>query len=426
MSKVIVKNIADGINLNIIKTNKFKTNAITVDFIRPLNENEASLNALLPCVLNRGSKKYKSMDVIKSKLDMLYGASLYSDVGKKGDNQVFGFVMSFVDCDYISEDINMLKECSGVLLDIILNQVVNGNSFDMDFVESEKKNLVNKIKSQINDKRSYSVTRCLEEMFKNEAYGISDIGEIEKVEKITPEELYNHYKNVLETSQIEIFYVGNEKSIKGLVPKLKKAFSKIDRKNILPCENKVKDKADKVKEIEDKLNITQGKLVLGFQTGAITEENVAAYSVFNVIFGGSPASKLFMNVREKLSLCYYCSSRIIRQKSIMYIASGIEFDNKEKAYNEILNQLESVKNGDFTLEEIANAIKYLKNSYMTLEDTNVSMAEYYLTGIIGQNVTSPSEMIRKISKVKKEDIIECAKKVTLDTVYFMNKKEGAL
>ncbi len=426
MSKVIVKNIADGINLNIIKTNKFKTNAITVDFIRPLDKKEASLNALLPCVLNRGSKKYKSMDIIKGKLDMLYGASLYSDVGKKGDNQVFGFVMSFVDRDYINEDINMLKECSNVLLDIILNPFAADNSFNDDFVESEKKNLINKIKAQINDKRSYSINRCLEEMCKDESYGISEIGEIDKVEKITSEELYRHYKNVLETSQIEIFYVGNEKSLKGLIPRFKKAFSKIERKNILPCENRVKEKADKIKDIEDKLNVTQGKLVLGLRTGIIDEENVAAYSVFNVIFGGSPASKLFMNVREKLSLCYYCSSRIVRQKSIMYIASGIEFENKEKAYNEILNQLESVKNGDFTSEEIDNAIKYLKNSYMTLEDTNVSMAEYYLTGIIGGSVVSPSEMIKRISKVKKDEIIECAKKVTLDTVYFMNKKEGAL
>lgn len=424
MSNIITKNIFEGIDLNIIKTDKFKTNVMTVNFIRPLCKQEASLNALLPLVLKRGSKKYKSMDVLQSKLDMLYGTSLYSNIDKKGDNHVFGMFMSFVDQKYIDSDINIMKECTNILFDVLLNPLVKDNGFDFDIVEGEKKNLINKIKAQINDKRSYSVSRCIEEMCKDEAYGISDIGEISEVEKITNEQLLEHYYKILKTSKIEIFFVGSEENSKGLVSSIKRKFSKIQRENIVGVENKVIEKAYKVKNIEDKLNITQGKLVLGFRTGLITKENAAAYTLFNIIFGGSPTSKLFMNVREKLSLCYYCSSRINRQKSIMLISSGVEFDNKDKAFNEILAQLESVKNGEFTEEDIDNAKKYISNAYMTLEDTNSAIADYYLSRILDGDIISPAQMVKDILKVKKEDIISCAKNVTLDTVYFMNKKDG--
>lgn len=419
-----VKNISEGINLNIIKTDKFKTNVLAVNFIRPLSKEEASFNALIPSVLKRGSKKYKSMDILQSKLDMLYGTSVYGNVDKKGDNHIFGLTMSFVDEKYISQDVNMMKECTDILFDILLNPQIKDNGFNTEYVEGEKKNLINKIKAQINDKRIYSINRCLEEMCKNEAYGISEIGEIENVEKITAGKLLEHYKKVLETSKIEIFFVGSEENSKGLVTRLKRKFSKISRKDIINLENTIVEKAEKIKTVEDNLNITQGKLVMGFRTGLINKDNAAAYSLFNVIFGGSPTSKLFMNVREKLSLCYYCSSRINRQKSIMYIASGIEFENKDKAYDEILSQLESVKKGEFNLEDIDNAKKYLTNAYMTLEDTNIALADFYLSRIIDKDIISPSEMARDVLKVKKDDIISCANNLTLDTVYFMNKKDG--
>lgn len=411
-----MEEIKRGIRLFSIKDDKFKTYSIAVFIHRPLNRDEVTKNALLPYVLKRGSKNYPNSQIISQALTELYGASLNSGVVKRGEDQVISFYM-----EAVSERFLPSKCMNGVLdllFDVLLNPLVNNNAFDEDTIKQEKNNLNDLILSAINDKRNYAIERCYEEMCKDEAFGLPELGFVEDLNGISGQSLYEHYKKIISESNIDVFIAGNfeQSNIKQRLDVLNERSQGYPKTEFI-------SEAKPTWYTDEKMNITQGKLSIGFRTGiAPNSEDYYALMVYNSVFGSGAHSKLFNNVREKLSLAYYAQSRIERLKGLMIVASGIEFVNYQKAIDEIFAQ-EKEMHSNITDEEMNSAILSLVNALRSYKDSTKNQIDYYLGQALAGTNTSIDEVIEKISSVKKDDVFRVAKSISAETVYFLKGVE---
>ncbi len=417
---MLKKELKQGINLYMIKDLKFKVQRACVLIHRPLSKDEVTLNTLLAATIRMQSRNYPTFSEISEELENLYGADLIARAGKYGERQIIKIGIQSVS-DYALGKQGNFKKAMELLYDIAFC-AGTGEGFSENVVAIEKKNIRDAILAQKNDKRSYSVLRLQEEMCKNEPYGINPMGYTEDLEKITTDALYSHYKKILGESRIDIIFSGNfsedeaQKTAEIFANQLE-AREGISIKEKLPAVN------GEVRSVTDKMDVTQGKLCMGFRCGENTsKENYPATIVYNSIFGGSAVSKLFNNVREKLSLCYYVGSSIDRLKEIMIVRSGVEFENFGKAYDEIMAQQALMENGEFTEEEITNAKKQLITAYESNLDSVGAMAEYYTMQILLETDVSIEEMTQKIEKVTSEEIVAVAKNMKLDTVYYIDKE----
>lgn len=415
--------IAEGIALNIIETDSFKTNYLSFNFVTPLTKDSVSLNALLPQVLIRGTKKHKDLAEIKNALDDLYAASVEGRVYRRGDNQICGMTASWLSDRYSIDGTKITDGTLDIIYELLFEPLTENGVFLEKYVESEKRILIDDIRAAINNKTSYAIKRCQQEMCKNEAYGLGEYGEEEWVEKISAKDLFEAYEKLLKNARIEIFYVGSDNK-EILSKRITKMFEGLKREHKELEPSKVIRNVEKVKEITEKCPVAQGKLSLGFRMGTVFgEDDYRALPVFIEMYGNSPVSKLFMNVREKLSLCYYCRAIPEGTKGIMIVTSGIEVANRQKAQDEILAQLESVKSGDFTEEELVLAKKSLKNAYSELNDSPASLEGWYLTRRLVGLSDTPESVCDGFMKVTAADVVRVSNKLKLDTVYFL---EGTL
>jgi len=414
--------IGNGIYLNLIRTDKFKSNLLSYYFLRPLSKEEVTKNALLPLVLKRGTAEYDTNLKIQRKLEETYGASLSIAINKRGEKHVLRFTVETVNGDYVGDG-DYIYEVINLLKSIIYNPALEKGYFRRDYVEQEKENLRHKIEGRINDKRSYALDRCIEEMCRNEKFSIFPLGNIDDLENIDEGILYKHYQNVINTSPIEIFYVGeyDEKLIEYI-----KNIEKVERDSVItiPREQIISGVQTKNMVHED-LDVTQGKLVLGYRTGIPYEDRLYnGLIVASDILGGGPNSKLFRNVREKESLAYYITSTIYKYKSIMLIDGGIEFNNFEKTIDIVKEQLEEMKHGNFTDEDIEVSKKSIKSSTESIRDSIFLISEYFFSQILSEDSRSLEEILRDIDSVSREEITEAMSKVVLDTIYFMKNSKA--
>jgi len=412
-----------GIELRLLNTDKFTRNSLSVNFLVKLDEN-ASKNALLAAVMKITSKKYPTINALNDYLERLYGATFSASVSKKGEMQMICFGVSFIaDCFAISGE-NITEKMMQFLADMIFEPLLINHSFKDEIVKTEKINLINKIQSRVNDKFSYANTRCIETMCEDEAYSLDELGKIEEIEKLNGSDLYEQYHNLIKNSKVIVFGMGrfDEDNVKNWVTK---QFD-FERKSV-EISTKYIEKASKIKEKDENMAINQSKLVLGFRIGSKDyEDHMFSYIMFHIIYGGSPNSRLFLNVREKLSLCYYCSSRVDRLKGTMLVYSGVENKNRQLAQDEILLQLKQmtdVKN--ITQTDMDNALKTAENDYGQLSDSPASMETYYINCIIGNSCLTVSELVEGLRNVTAGDVVRVAKLISLDTIYCLNGTEIA-
>lgn len=411
-----------GVYLTVIHTDKFKTNCLSLNLLRPLCQEEASLNALLPDVLLRGCKLCPDMGAIAAWLDERYGAGALATARKKGEVQAIGFFLDFIEEGFAPGE-HLTEDMCRLLGSFLLEPVLEHGVFRRDYVEGEQVNLVNAIESQINDKRSYAAMRMRQEMFPEERYGVSKYGTLEQVKEITPEGLYRHYQTVLETSQIEILYTGqlSPGTVRGY---LMKALENLPRGEILKVETSLGTEPESPREITEDMDITQGKLVMGFRTGITHRDSrYPALLLMSGIYGGGLTSKLFMNVREKLSLCYYASSGLDAFKGVMVVSSGVDTDKYETARTEILAQLESCRQGDISQEELEAARRGLVSSLRSSGDSPYNMDEFYLGKIVSGHSYEPDTLADALLQVDKAAVQAVANAVKLDTIFFLRGAE---
>ena len=414
--------LADGVYLTYLPARKFKTSLLSAQFVTPIRQETAAAYALLPAVLRRGTVTYPDMGSLSARLDKLYGARIDYTVRKKGENQCVGFVASLIDDSFAPGGEKLLEPVADLLGELICDPATERGRFGPAYFESEKTNLIDAIRSLINDKRDYADSRLLREMCAGEPYGIPRLGDEKSAEKLQLQKLHAQYGQLIAASQLELFYSGNA-SWDRVAHALLSAFSTLPRDNIKYAAAAQNHPArEEVRTVTESLDVTQGKLGMGFSCGS---SDTAALLMGNTLFGGSSNSKLFLNVREKLSLCYYASSLYHRQKGMITVSSGIEFGNYQKAYDEILAQLAAVQNGQLEDWELEGARSTLLNAYASMGDSQGKLENFYLgQAATGQSET-PEALAAQVRGVTPERIFEAMKTVKLDTVYFLRGKEAA-
>lgn len=415
--------IKQGINLHFIPTNLFKTNLVCVLLTTPLNKDTVTKNALIPFLLKRGSKNYKTQEEISKKLDDLYGTSFECGVDKIGDNQVLKFYVESIRDEYIVDG-SLIDESIKLLLDIIFNPNLENGFFKEEFLKTEKEKLKKIIESKIDDKDFYALENCISTMYNNEGFGLFKFGNIEDVDNINQENITEQYFKLLKTAKIDIFVSGNlnENYVKNVF------IENENIKNLIPrAENyilnneftEIKQIVDNPKEITEKMNITQGKLVIGMDILSKQENLQCIALVYNSILGDGANSMLFQNVREKASLAYSTKSNLVKQKMNIFIRCGIEIENYEKALNIIKEQLENIKSGNFSDEDINNAKKYLISGIKSVSEEQDTEVVYYIGQEISKTNVDLDTYLKNIEKVTKQEIIDFANQIQINTIYFL-------
>ena len=417
MNEKITK-INNSLFIHTINTDKFKTNLIATFILTDLKKDEITKNALIPSVLKRGTENLKTMKEISNKMDDMYGAIFDASSDKIGDKQTLQFYISTIDDEYALNNEKLLLESIDFINDLIFNPKLVNGKFDNEYVTGEKEMLRELIRSKINDKSSYATYRCVEEMFKDDAYGVYKYGREEDLDEITPENLYEQYKNVLKNGEMYFYVVGkfNEDEILNYIKdKIKFDGEEKERKFITKAEENID-----VKNVKDMQDVTQGKIVLGYD--ALVNPSSDDYYkilVYNAILGGSVNSKMFQNVREKESLAYTARSVYIKHKAILLITAGVEMQKYEKALYVIKVQENDMRNGNFSEDDIVNAKVFLINLYKSyLDDAGAIVDLSFGQYLLGMNF-DVDEMIEKINKVTKDDIIYVANKMRLKVSYFL-------
>jgi len=410
-----------------IPQTKFKTNFFQVAFVMNLERKNTTPMSLLTGILFRASEKYPDIAAINNRLDYLYDTSACIHTYKRGERIVFCYESEFLKNDYVPKGSeNLLTEAVEMFRQLVFKPRLVDGGFDSELLALEKTQLEKDIKSIINNKNAYAKKKCTELMCEDEKYSIDTEGEIEDISLVTEKSLYEFYLGMLKTAQIEVFFNGD-----GDGNEISKEFEKVfdliqNRKPMELCKTFVTGKTrEKLLESTEEMPVSQGKLALGFRTGVeVNDADSAALTLFNEIFGGSPVSKLFMNVREKLSLCYYCKSVPDSFKGVMFVLSGIESENRDKSLDAIMNELNEIKKGNISQDELCAAKLSVLNSYKTLDDNPAALSAWYLARIICSNFAQPLEVAEKIQKTTVEEIVAVANKINLDTVYFLKGTAG--
>ena len=415
--------IKQGINLHFIPTNLFKTNLVCVLLTTPLNRDTVTKNALIPFLLKRGSKNYKTQEEISKKLDDLYGTSFECGVDKIGDNQVLKFYIESIRDEYIADG-SLIDESIKLLLDIIFNPNLENGFFKEEFLKTEKEKLKKIIESKIDDKDFYALENCISTMYNNEGFGLFKFGNIEDVDNINQENITEQYFKLLKTAKIDIFVSGNlnENYVKNVFIENENINNLIPRAENYILNNEfteIKQIVDKPKEITEKMNITQGKLVIGMDILSKQENLQCIALVYNSILGDGANSMLFQNVREKASLAYSTKSNLVKQKMNIFIRCGIEIENYEKALNIIKEQLENIKSGNFSDEDINNAKKYLISGIKSVSEEQDTEVVYYIGQEISKTNVDLDTYLKNIEKVTKQEIIDFANQIQINTIYFL-------
>ena len=411
-----------GVWLTALRSDKFKTGCLSINLLTQLKRETAAFNAVLPFVLRRGTRFHPDMQTIAAELDSLYGTGVEPIVRKIGEIQCIGFYASFPDRKYLPAGSEVFEKTANLSCEMLLAPNTRGGLFLPAYVESEKEKLLELIRSRVNEKRSYAHFRLLEQMCCYEDYAVSRFGTEDTAESIYYQKLTKYYHSLISASPVEIFYCGSMEASK-VADILSDALSGMTRGEInydIGTDIRMNAVEDKVRSFVDEMSVTQGKLVMGFRLGECMEEpDLAAIYVFNAVYGSGVTSKLFMNVREKLSLCYYASSLVDTHKGIMLVSSGVDFDMVEEAKSEILAQLEAVKSGDISDEELEAARRSVASDLCACLDSQGELEGFYLANTIDGLEFSPDELAALVCDVSREDVIKIASSVVLDAEYFL-------
>ena len=416
------RSVKEGITLHKINTTKFKTNLFAIFITTPLSRANVTKNALISAVLRRGTENFKSQELISKELEDMYGASFDCGIDKNGDNQILKFYIESINDDFLPENYNLAEKSLKLLADIVFNPLVENGGFKKEYVDVEKNTLKQIIDGKIDNKSRYALDRCFEEMYKGKPYGLYKFGYIEDLDKINEIDLYNYYKELIAECKIDVFVSGfnidnlNDNAIFAGLNERSAKYIKITN-------NYINDKIEAPKEVIEKMDVTQGKLMIGIDLIELKDEERPMASVYSVVLGGGANSKLFQNVREKASLAYTAGASYIKSKNNIIIRCGIEIKNYKKALDIIKDQLNQMLNGDFSENDINSAKQLILSSYKGISETQDGEINYYLSQELSDKFVDIDKSMQEIESVTKNQIIDIAKKLQINTIYFLTGDE---
>ncbi|WP_370297646.1 EF-P 5-aminopentanol modification-associated protein YfmF [Ammoniphilus sp. YIM 78166] len=411
-------------NLHVLATDKFKTTTIIVQMEQDLQEETVTKTALVPYVLKRGSAKYPTTQQLRQYLDSLFGAVFHTDVIKKGEKQIIQLQIELANEKYLSDAEPLLSKGIEFLGEVMTRPLVENGGFSPAFVKSEAELLKNKISGLVDDKIKYANQRVTEEMCKDEPYRLLSYGNLEELDQVDPVELYTYYMQLLSENPIDIYVVGDVEQ-EQVQAEITKHFTHDREQTKELVFNPVQKKNVEERTVIEHMEVGQGKLNIGCRTHTtLVDDDYEALLMYNGILGGFPHSKLFVNVREKASLAYYAVSRLESQKGILMLMSGVEIEKYEQAVSIMKEQLQQLKDGIISEQEMSQTKATLKNQLLEIQDNARTMVDFLYNGRLSGRVKSLEEMLEGIEKVTKEDIIQIANKIEIDTIYFLRDKEG--
>ena len=419
--------IKQGITVHNINTDKFKTNLVAIFLTIPISRENVTFNSVLSSVLRRGSKNMPSQEEISKQMEEMYGASFDNGVDKIGDNHILKFYLESINDEFLPQDNeNMLKESIQKLTEIVFNPFLENDKFKEEYVNQEKEAMTQRINAKSDNKAVYARARCIECMYKDDPAGLYRYGYIEDMDKINNQNLYEYYKKLRDICKIDIFVSGKNELEKILkILNEEENIQKLQPREPNYIINDITIKKEQEEQsVEEKQNVNQGKIVIGcdilFDENDLNDENLRYEALlYNGLLGGSANSKLFQNVREKESLAYTASSNYVRFKSNIFINAGIEIENFEKALKIIKEQLEALKNGEFTDEEIENEKKSIISGINLIDDEQDSGIIYFYGQEITGSTVEPEDYKKRIKNVTRDQIINIASKVKINTIYFL-------
>ena len=413
--------IKEGIRLHKIKTNKYKTNLMSVFLTSKLSRDDITKKALILTVLRRGTNNLKTQEEISKKLEELYGASFDCGIDKLGDKHVLKFYVESLNEQYLYQKEDILSQSLNILFDIVFNPLLENGVFKQEYIDEEKQNLRIIIEGQKDNKAAYATQRCIEEMYKEKPYGLYKYGYVEDLEKIDSKNLYEAYLNLIKTCKIDIFVSGDfdEKTLEEKV-KSNQQISKLEPRKVEYL-NEESESSNTQEEniVRENMQISQGKLNIGLD---VLSDNKSAVSVYNAILGGGANSKLFQNVREKASLAYSAGSIYIKPKSKIIIKTGIEHKNYDKALQIIKEQIDDMKNGKFSDEDIQHAKELIIASFKAMQDEQDSEISFYFGREIQKESKDIDKQIKEVSEVTKQNIVDVANKIKINTIFFLTRE----
>ena len=418
--KEIKQEIKKGITVHQIKTNSFKTDLVAVFLMTKLDRETVTKNAIIPMVLRKGTKSLEDSQEINKKLEEMYGAGFECGIDKTGDNQVLRFYIETLDNAYLPEKEDLLSNVIQLLLEIIFDPKIENNAFKEEYLDSEKEKLKNILEGKKDDKAVYANLRCQEEMYNGTPFGLYKYGYIEDIEGINAKDLYEYYKNLIASCKIDIFVSGNidEKKVLETISN-NENIKKLEEREPNVQKGNAKLIRHEEKEIIEHLEVTQGNLVIGLEINENSKREKYVATVYNAILGGSATSKMFQVVREQHSLAYTAASNFLRHKNSIFIRAGIEIENYEKTVKLIKEQLEDMKSGNFTDEDIENAKTGIISMIKSIPDEQETAVTYYYGQEVGEHKLDFDEYESEINSVTKEEIMDFANKISVNTVYFL-------
>ena len=427
MSNVFLREqIGAGAYFGSLRQPQFKTNLLAVNLLFPIDPEHLPANALVPMLLEKCCEKYNSYKALSKKLDKMYGAYAGAYLSKLGDNLSVSLSISLIGDRYALNGEELLKDGAELLLEILFaplydeNGLLNEENFLL-----QKQALIDGIQAEQNEKRRYALNRAMDLMFEGDPYGMRRYGTLAQAEAVTAKDVTEAYHRILDTAHVEAIHVG-QGDPSGAKAVLEEAFSKAERHPRELPPTKASPLKETAAEKTEYFDVSQSKLCIGFKTGeGLGSSLVNATRVMIAILGGSPTSKLFVNVRETMQLCYYCSAHFERSKGALIIDSGVDKDNIEKAKEAIIDQVRQLQQGDFTDEEMDFAKLSLQNSFRSAEESDFGLQRYFLSALaMGGKLCMPSEQIGGIMSVTREDVMKAAQLLNLDTVYLLTSLEG--
>lgn len=423
-----LKRLADGVELAVDRTNQFKTGLLSVTLAVPLRRETAATGALVPEVLYRGSRRWPDIEQLSAAADRLYGASFGPAVRQRGESQCVSFLCRFIDDRYALDGSAVLEPAAELVGGVLLDSLTEGGVFRRDYVESEGANLADGIRARINDKWSWSIFRLIEEMCAGESYAVDKLGSAEEALAMTPERLWSGYQTLLAQAGV-VFYYNGSAALERVEEAVCRSFAPLltDRAVSTGCQV-IPEPSGPVRAVEEVMDVTQGKLALGFRTGGIVMDNprYPALVVCNALYGGSASSKLFVNVREKMSLCYDASSMLDKLKGLMVVTAGVDTADLDRTQEEVLAQLDAVRRGDFTQDELNAAVRAVVNGLRGRRDSQGLLEDDCVTRLLsGGGLEDGEPLIRAMEQVTAEDVVQAAQALKLDTIYRIAGKEGA-
>jgi len=407
-----------GIVLQCHRDSRFKHGSVSIQLVRPMDRREAALNALLPAVLLRGSRNYPDLRAITLRLDDLYGAHVGTTVRRVGDYQTTGLGCGFLEDRFALPGDRVLAPTLDFLRELLLEPDTEKGIFREDYVQSEKKNLISAIEAQRNDKRAYASDRLVSLMCPEDSYGVPRLGELDAVKAITPQSLWDHYQKILKESPIQLFYTGSLSTeqvaalLSPIFADLPRAFRPLPpQTDLLPSPHR---------EEQEALDVTQGKLCMGFVTPiTLRDPRFVAMQVLNMIFGGSMTNKLFMTIREEMSLCYDIGSGYYGSKGILTVSAGLDFDKYLVVRQQVMEQLELCVQGKITPQELEGAKQALICQLRATHDSPASIESYYGTAALSGLSMDPDSYLRQAAEITLEQVMEAAATVQLHSVFFL-------